>query len=72
MVTLINALEQRGKKRGVASLCIGGGERDRDRAEPRWIRLPPFCGNPPDGLRLWGEKHEETSDTARREAMAAS
>ena len=26
MVTLINALKQRGKKRGVASLCIGGGE----------------------------------------------
>jgi len=26
MVTLINALKQRGLKRGVASLCIGGGE----------------------------------------------
>ncbi|UYM16110.1 thiolase family protein [Endozoicomonas euniceicola] len=26
MVTLINALQQRGGKRGVASLCIGGGE----------------------------------------------
>ncbi len=26
MVTLINALKQQGKKRGVASLCIGGGE----------------------------------------------
>ncbi|MFC0679317.1 thiolase family protein [Lysobacter korlensis] len=26
MVTLINALRQRGGKRGVASLCIGGGE----------------------------------------------
>lgn len=26
LVTLINALKKRGKKRGVASLCIGGGE----------------------------------------------
>jgi acetyl-CoA C-acetyltransferase len=26
IVTLINALQQRGKKRGIASLCIGGGE----------------------------------------------
>jgi acetyl-CoA C-acetyltransferase len=26
VVTLINALERRGLKRGVASLCIGGGE----------------------------------------------
>ncbi|MEM7218109.1 MAG: acetyl-CoA C-acyltransferase [Pseudomonadota bacterium] len=26
IVTLINALEQHGKKRGVAALCIGGGE----------------------------------------------
>jgi acetyl-CoA C-acetyltransferase len=26
MITLINALEKYGKKRGVASLCIGGGE----------------------------------------------
>ncbi|MEO6387859.1 MAG: acetyl-CoA C-acyltransferase [Croceibacterium sp.] len=26
LVTLINALKQKGKKRGVASLCIGGGE----------------------------------------------
>jgi len=25
-VTLINALKQTGGKRGVASLCIGGGE----------------------------------------------
>jgi hypothetical protein len=26
LVTLINALEQQGKKRGMAALCIGGGE----------------------------------------------
>ncbi len=26
IVTLINALEARGKTRGVAALCIGGGE----------------------------------------------
>ena len=26
LVTLINALEQKGKKRGMAALCIGGGE----------------------------------------------
>ena len=26
IVTLMHALKQRGKKRGVASLCIGGGE----------------------------------------------
>jgi acetyl-CoA C-acetyltransferase len=26
IVTLLNALKARGKKRGVASLCIGGGE----------------------------------------------
>ena len=26
VVTLLNALKQQGKKRGVASLCIGGGE----------------------------------------------
>ena len=26
IVTLLNALEKRGLKRGVASLCIGGGE----------------------------------------------
>ena len=26
VVTLINALKRRGLKRGVASLCIGGGE----------------------------------------------
>ena len=26
IVTLLNALKQQGKKRGVASLCIGGGE----------------------------------------------
>ncbi len=26
VVTLLHALEQRGKKRGVASICIGGGE----------------------------------------------
>jgi acetyl-CoA C-acetyltransferase len=26
IVTLIHALRQRGLKRGVASLCIGGGE----------------------------------------------
>ena len=26
LVTLVNALKQQGKKRGVASLCIGGGE----------------------------------------------
>jgi acetyl-CoA C-acetyltransferase len=26
LVTLINALEQHGKKRGMAALCIGGGE----------------------------------------------
>ncbi|MFP5472450.1 MAG: acetyl-CoA C-acetyltransferase, partial [Gammaproteobacteria bacterium] len=26
MVTLIHALQQRGRKRGVATLCIGGGE----------------------------------------------
>jgi acetyl-CoA C-acetyltransferase len=26
MVTLIHALQQKGKKRGVATLCIGGGE----------------------------------------------
>jgi acetyl-CoA C-acetyltransferase len=26
IVTLLNALETRGLKRGVASLCIGGGE----------------------------------------------
>ena len=26
LVTLIHALQQRGGKRGVASLCIGGGE----------------------------------------------
>lgn len=25
VVTLIHALEQRGKKKGIASLCIGGG-----------------------------------------------
>ena len=26
VVTLLNALRQRGLKRGIASLCIGGGE----------------------------------------------
>jgi len=26
IVTLLNALKQRGAKRGIASLCIGGGE----------------------------------------------
>ena len=26
LVTLLNALKQRGGKRGIASLCIGGGE----------------------------------------------
>jgi len=26
VVTLINAMEQKGAKRGVAALCIGGGE----------------------------------------------
>ncbi|PWG74961.1 acetyl-CoA C-acetyltransferase, partial [Enterococcus hirae] len=26
LVTLLNAMEKRGAKRGVASLCIGGGE----------------------------------------------
>jgi acetyl-CoA C-acetyltransferase len=26
LVTLVNALKQKGAKRGVASLCIGGGE----------------------------------------------
>ena len=26
IVTLLNALERRGGKRGIASLCIGGGE----------------------------------------------
>ena len=26
LVTLVNALKQKGLKRGVASLCIGGGE----------------------------------------------
>jgi acetyl-CoA C-acetyltransferase len=26
IVTLINALKQKGARRGVASLCIGGGE----------------------------------------------
>jgi acetyl-CoA C-acetyltransferase len=26
MVTLLNALETRGLKRGVAAICIGGGE----------------------------------------------
>ena len=26
LVTLVNALKQKGGKRGVASLCIGGGE----------------------------------------------
>ena len=26
IVTLLNALKQQGKKRGIASLCIGGGE----------------------------------------------
>ena len=26
IVTLLNALRQQGKRRGVASLCIGGGE----------------------------------------------
>jgi acetyl-CoA C-acetyltransferase len=26
MVTLMNALQRRGLKRGVAALCIGGGE----------------------------------------------
>jgi acetyl-CoA C-acetyltransferase len=26
IVTLLNALKARGKKRGIASLCIGGGE----------------------------------------------
>lgn len=26
IVTLLNALKKQGKKRGVASLCIGGGE----------------------------------------------
>ena len=26
LVTLVNALKTRGLKRGVASLCIGGGE----------------------------------------------
>ncbi|HEX2591068.1 MAG TPA: acetyl-CoA C-acetyltransferase, partial [Rhizomicrobium sp.] len=26
LVTLINALQKRGKKKGVAALCIGGGE----------------------------------------------
>jgi acetyl-CoA C-acetyltransferase len=26
IVTLLNALKRRGKTRGVASLCIGGGE----------------------------------------------
>ena len=26
LVTLVSALEQRGLKRGIASLCIGGGE----------------------------------------------
>ena len=26
IVTLVNALKQKGLKRGVASLCIGGGE----------------------------------------------
>jgi acetyl-CoA C-acetyltransferase len=26
LVTLINALKQKGARRGVASLCIGGGE----------------------------------------------
>ena len=26
LVTLLNALKQKGKKRGLATLCIGGGE----------------------------------------------
>jgi acetyl-CoA C-acetyltransferase len=26
VVTLVNAMRQRGKKRGIATLCIGGGE----------------------------------------------
>jgi acetyl-CoA C-acetyltransferase len=26
LVTLVSALQQRGLKRGIASLCIGGGE----------------------------------------------
>jgi acetyl-CoA C-acetyltransferase len=26
MVTLLNALEKRGLKRGIAAICIGGGE----------------------------------------------
>ena len=36
VVTLLGALQARGKKKGVAALCIGGGEATRVTATARW------------------------------------
>jgi hypothetical protein len=52
MVTLIGALRKYGKKRGVASLCIGGGEGDRRRhrtgvSRRGRIRHDQLCGRWP-------------------------
>src|SRR5690606_22044031 len=42
LVTLVNALRQRGGKRGVASLCIGGGEATA-------VAIELYCGPPSPG-----------------------
>ena len=45
LVTLLYALEQRGLKRGVASLCLGGGNAVAMVVERTWMR-PPWKAMP--------------------------
>ena len=40
LTTLLHALKRRGGKRGIASLCIGGGEATAVAIEI-WCKLPP-------------------------------
>jgi acetyl-CoA C-acetyltransferase len=46
LVTLIAALRARGGKRGIASLCIGGGEATAMAIEAAWAPRQRSCGSP--------------------------
>ena len=66
LVTLLGALRQYGKRRGVASLCIGGGGRPQWQSncpERGWHGLPDA---PLPGRRPYRPHHAEPTRTAQR------
>jgi hypothetical protein len=69
MVTLIHALKARGGKRGIATLCIGGGEGTAEHGASSWFKRPSLTTRP---SRPMNPLTPMSSSSAPRAASASS